>query len=375
MGVIKRKSKTAKNGYLYEVNFTFKENGITKRHFKRGFTTKKEAELYELEKKNEIRKNGILVEKKKITLNEAFNEFLNYGSSQYQENTLYNSKKDWHYFKENLGLMKINEITYFDLQNFFDSRMTAGLATNKNIRKTLNRVFVYSIRQQYLDKNPLQFVVVKGEDRSKKKELISQDDLNKILFELSQKQEFNYKAYIIAILIGYYTGLRVSEALALNKQDVLFAENKIIIDKKLIYKGLKKEEYYVSNRLKSRKSKSIIPLPDVLKKYLIKWFNINPYDKVICDEEGYYINPTYLSNQVNKVAMKFHIHFNYHLLRHCYASELASHNVGVKIAQELLRHDNFNTTYSIYSHVSDNQKAQAVNEVFKMDCGDFVAIE
>lgn len=375
MGVIKRKSKTAKNGYLYEVNFTFKENGITKRHFKRGFTTKKEAELYELEKKNEIRKNGILVEKKKITLNEAFNEFLIYGSSQYQENTLYNSKKDWHYFKENLGLMKINEITYFDLQNFFDSRMTAGLATNKNIRKTLNRVFVYSIRQQYLDKNPLQFVVVKGEDRSKKKELISQDDLNKILFELSQKQEFNYKAYIIAILIGYYTGLRVSEALALNKQDVLFAENKIIIDKKLIYKGLKKEEYYVSNRLKSRKSKSIIPLPDVLKKYLIKWFNINPYDKVICDEEGYYINPTYLSNQVNKVAMKFHIHFNYHLLRHCYASELASHNVGVKIAQELLRHDNFNTTYSIYSHVSDNQKAQAVNEVFKMDCGDFVAIE
>ncbi len=106
---------------------------------------------------------------------------------------------------------------------------------------------------------------------------------------------------------------------------------------------------------------------------MIKWFNINPCDKVICDEEGYYINPTYLSNQVNKVAMKFHIHFNYHLLRHCYASELASHNVGVKIAQELLRHDNFNTTYSIYSHVSDNQKAQAVNEVFKIDCGNFVA--
>lgn len=375
MGITKRKSKTSKNGYTYEVNFTFKEHGITKRHFKRGFTTKKEAELYEFEKKNEIRKNGTLLEKKKITLNEAFNEFLIYGSSQYQENTIYNSKKDWHYFKENLGLMQINEITYFDLQSFFDNRITEGLATNKNIRKTLNRVFVYSIRQQYLDKNPLQFVVVKGEDRSKKKELISQDDLNKVLFELSQKQEFNYKAYIVAILIGYYTGLRVSEALALNKQDVLFAENKIIIDKKLIYKGLKKEEYYVSNRLKSRKSKATIPLPDVLKKYLIKWFNINPYDKVICDEEGYYMNPTYLSNQVNKVAMEFHIHFNYHLLRHCYASNLASHNVGVKIAQELLRHENFNTTFSIYSHVSDNQKAQAVNDVFKMDCGDFVAIE
>ena len=65
MGVIKRKSKTAKNGYLYEVNFTFKENGITKRHFKRGFTTKKEAELYELEKKNEIRKKWNTCRKKR----------------------------------------------------------------------------------------------------------------------------------------------------------------------------------------------------------------------------------------------------------------------------------------------------------------------
>lgn len=88
MGVIKRKSKTAKNGYTYEVNFTYKEHGVMKRHFKRGFITKKEAKLYEAEKKNEVQKNGALGKKKKITLNEAFNEFLLYGSGQYQENTI-----------------------------------------------------------------------------------------------------------------------------------------------------------------------------------------------------------------------------------------------------------------------------------------------
>lgn len=71
MGVIKRKSKTAKNGYTYEVNFTYKEHGVTKRHFKRGFITKKEAELYEAEKKNEVQKNGARGKKKKITLNEG----------------------------------------------------------------------------------------------------------------------------------------------------------------------------------------------------------------------------------------------------------------------------------------------------------------
>ena len=78
MGVIKRKSKTAKNGYTYEVNFTYKEHGVTKRHFKRGFITKKEAELYEAEKKNEVQKNGALGKKKKITLNEGLIVTSNY---------------------------------------------------------------------------------------------------------------------------------------------------------------------------------------------------------------------------------------------------------------------------------------------------------
>lgn len=177
MGVIKRKSKTAKNGYTYEVNFTYKEHGVTKRHFKRGFITKKEAELYEAEKKNEVQKNGARGKKKKITLNEAFNEFLLYGSGQYQENTIYNTRKDWHYFKENLELMQINEITHTVLQSYFNDRIEEGLSTNKNIRKTLNRIFVYCIRQQYIDNNPLQFVVVKGEDDNDNLKITNYDHL------------------------------------------------------------------------------------------------------------------------------------------------------------------------------------------------------
>lgn len=54
MSVIKRKSKKAKNGYLYEVNFTYKVNGITKRYWKRGFVTKKEAIEHENKKRIEF---------------------------------------------------------------------------------------------------------------------------------------------------------------------------------------------------------------------------------------------------------------------------------------------------------------------------------
>lgn len=43
MAIRKRVSKKVKNGYVYEVNFTYKINGISYRYWKGGFKTKKEA--------------------------------------------------------------------------------------------------------------------------------------------------------------------------------------------------------------------------------------------------------------------------------------------------------------------------------------------
>ena len=41
MSIRKRTSKKAKNGYVYEVYFNYKTNGITNRYTKSGFKTKK----------------------------------------------------------------------------------------------------------------------------------------------------------------------------------------------------------------------------------------------------------------------------------------------------------------------------------------------
>ncbi len=61
------------------------------------------------------------------------------------------------------------------------------------------------------------------------------------------------------------------------------------------------------------------------------------------------------------------------MLRHSYASILIYNRADIRIAQDLLRHSNFNTTLSIYTHINEEQKKQAVNEVFKIDCGNSVA--
>ena len=71
---------------------------------------------------------------------------------------------------------------------------------------------------------------------------------------LESANDFNKKAYSIAIQIGKYTGLRVSEVFALEKEDINFNENCINVNRKLVYDGLKKDEIYSTHQMKSKSS-------------------------------------------------------------------------------------------------------------------------
>lgn len=374
MSIRKRLSKRSKNGYVYEVNFTYKENGITMRHFKSGFQTKKEAQDYEILKKSEIHDEGKLIKNTKKTLSEVYEEFLEIGSSRYQPATIYGTKKCYHYFEKELGKIPIKSIDYTLLQKYFNNRKNEGIETNKSIKKAISRILNYAIRAGYIKSNPLNLVAVIGVDRHMEhNKILSHEDFSALIQALNDIGDFRYQAYAIAIQIGYYTGLRISEVLALSKEDIDFEKNMIFINKKLFYKGLKKEEYIVSSQMKSKTSKSEVPLANVLKTTLIEWFTNNPYDKVICDSEGYYLNPNVLSIQVKKVANKLGIQFHFHMLRHTFSTNIVTNQVDLKTAQELMRHSHINTTMSIYTHLNNQHKIDVINTVFKTECGENVA--
>lgn len=146
----------------------------------------------------------------------------------------------------------------------------------------------------------------------------------------------------------------------------------INVNKKLQYKGLKKHQFYVTEQMKSKTSQSKIPLATILKQSLLEWFNENPYDVIICDSKGYYVNPNVLSSKVKQVAKNIGVSFHFHMLRHTFATNIVSSNVDLKTAQELMRHANINTTLSIYTHVQDDHKKQVINDIFNITCGENV---
>lgn len=363
MGVRKKENKT-KNKIVFEGYAYYYDNGKRRQVTKRGFKTYKEAKSWVTETEYKIKNSQLLKNNASLTLMEVFSEFLIIGSVQYQPNTIYNTKKDIHYFKNEIGNLKISEIDYLVLQKFFNSRQFEGIETNKNIKKSLNRIFKYALKCHYISENPLQYVVITGVVNSKQKNILNFDDFIKLTNQIKEKHDFHFLSYAIAVQIGYYTGLRISEVTALTKNDFDLVNNEITINKKLVFKGLRKNEYYSTDKMKSKSSQAVIPLTKPLKDIVIDWFKLNPFEIVVCDENGCYINPTCCTNLLRREAAKLGIKFNYHMLRHTYATTLIENNVDVKVAQELLRHNNYNTTLSIYTHVETNRKKRIVDEVF-----------
>lgn len=366
MSIRRRTSKKAKNGYVYEVYFNYKVNGISERYSKSGFVTKKEAKEHEALKKAELKTCGKIIKITKKTFGDVYKEFLEVGANQYQENTINNTKRYYEYCKNDLSFIPIADFDYQFLQKYFNSKKDKGIESNKNLRKMINRVMKYAIKVGYIQSNPLNLVTVVGvENHIEHENVLKYDDFIRLTESLEALNDFRKQAYSIAIKIGYYTGLRVSEVLALNKEDILMEDNSISVNKKLIYSDLSKEELHVSDQMKSKKSKANVPLAKPLKDELKIWFKINPYDNVVCDEDGWYIHPDIMSSCIKKVAKELNISFHFHMLRHTFATNLVTNNVDLKTAQELMRHTHIDTTMSIYTHINDEKKLNTINDVFE----------
>lgn len=371
MSIIKVNSKKAKSGYTYKVDFRYKEYGVTQRYTQSGFKTKKEASTHENMVKAQIKKDGYLKKICTKTLNEVYCEALELQEGKRRKNTLSCYQITFNkYIKNTIGETPIAKISYPLLQKYFNSLSSNGKSTNANIKKVLSIAFKHAVRSGYIESNPLTYVDTKGKETKKDTEqTITYDQLESLVSALLDKNSFKHEAMAIALYIGYYTGARISEALAFDKNDFDFANNEIIIGKQLT--GRKKSELKPTHDLKTSTSKAILPLPKPLKQVLIEWFEKNPYDRVICDVDGSYLYHSNVQAFLRKEAQKLGFDFHYHMLRHTYVSNLAMSNNDIKTVQTLARHSNISTTMNIYTHVQKEKQKEAINNAFNTNYPNF----
>lgn len=383
MSIIKVPSKKAKKGYTYKVTFKYKENDITRTYSKSGFIVKKEAQEHESMVKTQINQDGYLKKICKDSLNKVFNDWLKVDGGSYAPNTINLYKRIYNkYIYSTIGKEKIISSKYKDIQAFINES-DVSYDNCVAIKKVLNNVFKYAIKNEYIETNPIAYIeITKIKEKKEINNYLSLEEYNMIIEKLN-RGSFYARALSIAISIGYHTGLRISEIFALNKSDIDFINDTITVNKQLLEREGKNKDLKIKTKLKTSSSNSVLPLVLTLKEILIEWFDINPYEKVVCNEDGYYLNPVSAQARVKKIASDLGIQgFHFHMLRHTLITNLYKSGVDVKTTQELARHSNINTTLNVYTHLEENSKKDTLNNVFeqiyskntpKMDKGDMLA--
>lgn len=383
MSIIKVPSKKAKKGYTYKVTFKYKENDITRTYSKSGFIVKKEAQEHESMVKTQINQDGYLKKICKDSLNKVFNDWLKVDGGSYAPNTINLYKRIYNkYIYSTIGKEKIISSKYKDIQAFINES-DVSYDNCVAIKKVLNNVFKYAIKNEYIETNPIAYIeITKIKEKKEINNYLSLEEYNMIIEKLN-RGSFYARALSIAISIGYHTGLRISEIFALNKSDIDFINDTITVNKQLLEREGKNKDLKIKTKLKTSSSNSVLPLVPTLKEILIEWFDINPYEKVVCNEEGYYLNPVSAQARVKKIASDLGIQgFHFHMLRHTLITNLYKSGVDVKTTQELARNSNINTTLNVYTHLEENSKKDTLNNVFeqiyskntpKMDKGDMLA--
>lgn len=186
----------------------------------------------------------------------------------------------------------------------------------------------------------------------------------------------------VPVLLAVYYGARRSEVLGLRWRSINFAENRIVIEHKVLEEKVDGEYvingYDVMKTVSSRRSMPLIPrVAEELKKERARQEEYkrlfgSEYSKdrtgyVCVDAMGNCLRPSFVSAHFNRFLKKRGLrHIRFHDLRYSCASMLAAASVPMKQIQLWLGHSNYSTTADIYTHLdykAQEQSAQAIQQI------------
>ena len=152
-----------------------------------------------------------------------------------------------------------------------------------------------------------------------------------------------------------YTGLRKSEALALNASDIDLSHKKITVNKTLVTS--KKVESCLQDYTKTKAGMRQVPIPAPLLPILTEYMR-EKEGVLFTSRKGNYIGNGSMCNHWINILTKLQAvskeplaeDITPHTFRHTYASDLYKSGIDIKQAQYLLGHDNIKTTLDTYTH-------------------------
>lgn len=257
-----------------------------------------------------------------------------------------------------ISLNTIKKIQLSDIHAFLSYmaiELKSKSATRARKASTIRVFFNYlSQKANLIEINPAQNLETPKSDKRLPKYL-NLEQSKKLLEVTFDEDNRNYQRDYAIITLFLNCGLRLSELVGINIQDIDFSEAKLNV----IGKGNKERTIYLNKACLRAVSEYLETRP----KSGIKQDKLNSNKALFLSERRERISKRTVQYIVNKELKKAGLDsskFSVHKLRHTAATLMYQYgNVDIRTLQELLGHESISTT-EIYTHVDNTQVRNAV---------------
>ena len=316
---------------------------------RRGFKTKKEAQLALTKLQLEYESNG-LNKSKELTFQEVYDLWIVNYEQTVKESSFVKTKEQFaNHILPAFGALKINKISIDIAQKFANEKVKRFVLYREFINNA-SRICDYAIKLGYLQDNPFKKITVP-------KRKVSVHEENTLNFFNKEELEIFLKSVE-------------------KKKDIDFNDNYIKINKTLA-RG-KNRRLYVEQP-KTKNSKRDIPVDDetmnILKKWRLeqrKWLltlGINTLSKnqlVFSNQKNEYLQLSKPRKWLEVIIKQNNLkRITIHGLRHTHASLLLEAGANIKDVQERLGHSSIQITMDLYIHITDKRKEKTAAQFAK----------
>lgn len=309
----------------------------------------------------------------------SLKDFMDYWLDEKKNEIKYNTWRQYEYANRLyiapcLGKIKVDKLRPPHIKQLhkycFGHKVSKSTVTR--VHATIRSALSYAVEMEMIARNVAKLVSAPGDNDDFEINTLSESEFLEFMHSLEKEDIFTH------FFISVATGLRLGEVCALRWQDIDFNAKTIFIKHTI---GRVKNEGLKLTTTKTKKSKDIIPMPDILAKYLKKHKanqaqlkllymgqDYKDQDFVCAWEDGRPFDPSNAKKIFDRALKKYKLRkIRFHDLRHTFGTILVDKNIPLPVIQSMLRHADRRTTER-YTHGTKSAKEEAaerINDILK----------
>src|SRR5699024_2728433 len=288
-------------------------------------------------------------------------------------------EKEINLLNEYLARAPITDITHYMYQNLLIDLDKRGYArtTISGVNTCANMIFKYAKRNKLIKENPREDAIVPKKKVSIKD--LEENSIKESYFESEELDKFLNAVLTVGLDLDKewfftlaFSGMRPGELVALKKSDLDINKNTIRISKTLYSENNNMKEY-VLDTTKTNRSR-IIDMDESIMKMLKQLVRSNDLHKIkyrtviedFHDEDFVFqrkIGYAFLTKKRLSKVTKIEKKWNPHNFRHKHISMMTEAGAELSTIMERVGHIDLNTTFKIYTHVTEKMKVTSIKNV------------